>query len=197
MLTYRLNILNDVVDYFVLVEATHTFTGKEKGLFYNKNKELFKKTGEIAKNILTTIHVRRGSGCIHPQEYLDEVMSEKSKKFFVDKRDLKISLYDAEIRNIIPAKKMVLDAAEKGKPLECHQVYQSPLHPFYEDDRTRLKYKKLQFDIEDFNERSLLEMQVSSQALNMIFFNKGLFVSGVSISNTSNPAPKTKSSFNA
>ena len=29
---------------------------------------------------------------------------------------------------------MVLDAAEKGKPLECHQVYQSPLHPFYEDE---------------------------------------------------------------
>jgi hypothetical protein len=98
------------------------------------NKELLQKTDEVAKDISITIHVRRGSGCIHPQEYLDEVMSEKSKKFFVDKRDLKISLYDAEIHNIVPAKKMVLDAAEKGKPLECHQVYQSPLHPFYEDE---------------------------------------------------------------
>ena len=98
------------------------------------NKELFKKTGEIAKNILTTIHVRRGSGCIHPQKYLDEVMSEKSKRLFVNKKDLKISLKDATLANIIPAKKMVLDAAEKGEPLECHQVYQSPLHPFYEDE---------------------------------------------------------------
>ena len=98
------------------------------------NKELFQKTGEVAKDISMTVHVRRGSGCIHPQEYLDEVMSEKSKKFFVDKRDLKISLYDAEIHNIVPAKKMVLDAAEKGSPLECHQVYQSPLHPFFEDE---------------------------------------------------------------
>ena len=98
------------------------------------NKELFQKTGEIAKDILTTIHVRRGSGCIHPQEYIDEVMSEKSKRLFVNKRDLKISLKDATLTNIIPAKKMVLDAAEKGKPLECHQVYQSPLHPFYEDE---------------------------------------------------------------
>ena len=43
LLNYRLNLLDDYVDYFILVEATHTFTGKEKGLFYNKNKELFKK----------------------------------------------------------------------------------------------------------------------------------------------------------
>lgn len=42
MLTYRLNILDDVVDYFVLVEATHTFVGKEKPSFYQENKELFK-----------------------------------------------------------------------------------------------------------------------------------------------------------
>ena len=33
--------------------------------------------------------MRRGSGCIHPQEYIDEVMSEKSKRLFVNKRDLK------------------------------------------------------------------------------------------------------------
>jgi beta-1,4-mannosyl-glycoprotein beta-1,4-N-acetylglucosaminyltransferase len=43
MLTYRLNILNDIVDYFVLVESTHTFVGKEKPLFYKENKQLFEK----------------------------------------------------------------------------------------------------------------------------------------------------------
>ena len=32
LLEYRLNILNDVVDYFVIVESTHTFVGKEKVL---------------------------------------------------------------------------------------------------------------------------------------------------------------------
>jgi beta-1,4-mannosyl-glycoprotein beta-1,4-N-acetylglucosaminyltransferase len=42
LLNYRLNILNDYVDYFVLVEATHSFVGKEKSLFYQENKELFK-----------------------------------------------------------------------------------------------------------------------------------------------------------
>ena len=43
MLKYRLNILDNVVDYFVLVESTHTFIGKEKTLFYNENKHLFEK----------------------------------------------------------------------------------------------------------------------------------------------------------
>ena len=43
MLNYRLNILANVVDYFVLVESTHTHVGKEKTLFYNENKHLFEK----------------------------------------------------------------------------------------------------------------------------------------------------------
>lgn len=43
LLTYRLNLLNDKVDYFVIVEATHTFVGKEKKLFFNDNKHLFEK----------------------------------------------------------------------------------------------------------------------------------------------------------
>lgn len=41
LLTYRLNILNSVVDYFVIVESTHTHTGKPKPLFFNENKHLF------------------------------------------------------------------------------------------------------------------------------------------------------------
>jgi beta-1,4-mannosyl-glycoprotein beta-1,4-N-acetylglucosaminyltransferase len=40
---YRLNVLNSIVDYFVIVEATCTFTGKEKILYFNENKHLFEK----------------------------------------------------------------------------------------------------------------------------------------------------------
>lgn len=43
LLTYRLNVLHDVVDHFVLVEATHTYAGHEKSLYYNENKHLFEK----------------------------------------------------------------------------------------------------------------------------------------------------------
>lgn len=43
LLLYRLNILYDVVDYFIIVEATHTFVGNEKKLYFNENKNLFEK----------------------------------------------------------------------------------------------------------------------------------------------------------
>ena len=36
-------MLNNFVDYFIIVESTHTFIGKEKNLFFNENKHLFEK----------------------------------------------------------------------------------------------------------------------------------------------------------
>jgi len=41
MLEIRLNILNDFVDYFVIIESTETFSGFEKPLYYDLNKERF------------------------------------------------------------------------------------------------------------------------------------------------------------
>jgi beta-1,4-mannosyl-glycoprotein beta-1,4-N-acetylglucosaminyltransferase len=41
LLNYRLNILYNIVDYFIIVESKYTFTGKEKKLIYNENKERF------------------------------------------------------------------------------------------------------------------------------------------------------------
>ena len=41
LLTYRFNVLNNIVDYFIIVESTHTFIGKEKKLFFNENSHLF------------------------------------------------------------------------------------------------------------------------------------------------------------
>lgn len=43
LLELRLNILDSVVDYFVINEANITFTGKEKPLYYYENRERFKK----------------------------------------------------------------------------------------------------------------------------------------------------------
>ncbi len=41
LLKYRLHLLNEVVDYFIIVESTHTFVGKEKQLHYQENQHLF------------------------------------------------------------------------------------------------------------------------------------------------------------
>jgi len=42
LLKYRLAVLDDVVDVFVLVEAAHTFTGNKKDLNFGMNRHLFK-----------------------------------------------------------------------------------------------------------------------------------------------------------
>jgi len=41
MLTYRLNLLYNVVDYFVIVEARQTHVGNSKPLYFEENKERF------------------------------------------------------------------------------------------------------------------------------------------------------------
>lgn len=43
ILEIRLNTLDKLVDTFVLVESTHTFTGQEKPLVYAENKDRFKR----------------------------------------------------------------------------------------------------------------------------------------------------------
>lgn len=43
LLEVRLKILDPFVDYFVLVEATKTHAGKDKPLYFDKNKDRFKK----------------------------------------------------------------------------------------------------------------------------------------------------------
>ena len=43
LLELRLMTLNDVVDYFVLVEANRTFTGNKKKLLFEKNRNIYKK----------------------------------------------------------------------------------------------------------------------------------------------------------
>lgn len=43
LLEIRLNVLNNVVDKFVLVEMTKTHTGKDKELYFSKNQERFAK----------------------------------------------------------------------------------------------------------------------------------------------------------
>ncbi len=41
LLKYRMETLNEVVDYFVVVEATHTHSGREKEMFFKDNMDQF------------------------------------------------------------------------------------------------------------------------------------------------------------
>ena len=53
LLEIRLNILSDYVDEFIIVEATTTFSGKDKPLYYEKEKARYKKwEGKIKYHIV-------------------------------------------------------------------------------------------------------------------------------------------------
>jgi hypothetical protein len=41
MLDYRLNYYKDIVDYFILIEATKTFSGLDKPLYFNRIKDKY------------------------------------------------------------------------------------------------------------------------------------------------------------
>jgi len=56
LLELRLNILNDVVDYFVLTESPFTVSGNEKSLYYQENRDRFSKFNDkIIHNITEDI----------------------------------------------------------------------------------------------------------------------------------------------
>jgi beta-1,4-mannosyl-glycoprotein beta-1,4-N-acetylglucosaminyltransferase len=90
LLTYRLNILNDVVDYFVIVESTHTFIGKEKKLFFNENKVLFEKFNEkIIHIIVDDFPYKHPNINIHNSEqWVNENFQRNQIKRGLDKLDL-------------------------------------------------------------------------------------------------------------
>ena len=52
LLKYRLNLLHKTVDYFVIVEATHTHVGNEKPLYFNEIKHLFGKINDKIIHII-------------------------------------------------------------------------------------------------------------------------------------------------
>lgn len=56
LLELRLNVLNDVVDYFVLTESPFTVSGNEKPLYYQENKDRFGKFNDkIIHNVTEEI----------------------------------------------------------------------------------------------------------------------------------------------
>jgi beta-1,4-mannosyl-glycoprotein beta-1,4-N-acetylglucosaminyltransferase len=91
LLSYRLNLLNDVVDYFVLVESTKTFVGKQKPLFYSENNSLF---SDFKDKIITIVvddipfdefNIDINNG----QQWQNEIHQRRCISRGIDKLDLK------------------------------------------------------------------------------------------------------------
>ena len=87
MLQYRLEILYPIIDYFVIVEATRTFSGKEKPLYYQENKSLFDKYQDkiihIVDNDLVIPDITKG------EQWENEYHQRNSIDIGIRKLDLK------------------------------------------------------------------------------------------------------------
>lgn len=69
LLFYRLSILNDIVDFFVIVESTRTFVGKTKRLYFEDNKH--SRFQPFTKKIIHV--VVDDSPFVHPNITADQV----------------------------------------------------------------------------------------------------------------------------
>ncbi len=72
LLEYRLNVLNDVVDYFVIVEANQTHAGKQKELYYNNNKERFYKFKDKIIHIIVDLPCKGAINIQNNEQWVNE-----------------------------------------------------------------------------------------------------------------------------
>ena len=85
LLELRLNILNDVVDYFVLTESPFTVSGNEKPLYYQENKDRFGKFNDkIVHNITETIPNDYSNYLVKKQFHTDYSSTDDSGNRYID-----------------------------------------------------------------------------------------------------------------
>lgn len=85
LLEMRLNILNDVVDYFVLTESPFTVSGNEKPLYYLENKDRFGKFNDkIIHNVTETIPNEFGDYLTKKPFHTDYSTTDESGTRYID-----------------------------------------------------------------------------------------------------------------
>ena len=113
LLTYRLNILNDVVDYFIIVESKYTHSGIEKPLFFNENNKLFSKfQNKIIHIILEDAPV------ICPHFTYEKNAQVRNKKYQRDMIDYGLNKLTLRPRDLIT----ITDLDEIPDPTTLHEL---------------------------------------------------------------------------
>jgi beta-1,4-mannosyl-glycoprotein beta-1,4-N-acetylglucosaminyltransferase len=129
ILFYRLSLLYDIVDKFILVEASKTHKGNDKPLFYLENKERFK---EFQDKIVHVIDYDLTSSPEHNiQTYLkDEVwLNENHQRNCIDYGIRTLNLSDEDIIIIsdvdeIPNPQVILDIKNSAPRTYACALYQ-------------------------------------------------------------------------
>ena len=73
LLIYRLNTLETIVDYFILVESRFTFTGRPKPLYYEENKLLFERFKDKIIHIVVDDCIYKYPDIRDPQQWENEI----------------------------------------------------------------------------------------------------------------------------
>ena len=154
LLEFKLKELYDVVDFFILVESTHTFVGREKQLFYQENKQLFEKYNN------KIIHV------IHDENPVSETNNpwdnEKQQRYYCLQGLAILNLQDEDIIILsdldeIIDKNRIIDIRQTGM---VESIYALEQDMYYYNLNNRLgdkwyrskilKYKKLNEFIDNY-----------------------------------------------
>jgi beta-1,4-mannosyl-glycoprotein beta-1,4-N-acetylglucosaminyltransferase len=94
LLNYRLNVLDEVVDYFVLVEANQSHSGKNKKLFFDENKSLFEKFNDKIIHIVVDLPLSNEQIV---SEKADQWINERFQRNAISNGVAKLSLNDKDL----------------------------------------------------------------------------------------------------
>jgi beta-1,4-mannosyl-glycoprotein beta-1,4-N-acetylglucosaminyltransferase len=146
MLEFRLKELYNDIDYFILVESTKTFTNKDKILYYEENKNMFKKYSDKIIHII----IEDSPNDINPWNV------ESFQRNCIDRGINKLSLYDNdliiisdvdEIPNMKTIKKIIekknknkiIKRKNKNDPSEINNLYYLEQSFYYYNLNTKLE----------------------------------------------------------
>ena len=148
LLEIRLNILNDYVDKFVLVEATRTQNNKEKKLYYEENKERFAKFkdkvihGELVKldsikesrdfkfyAQIFLVFIIRCFTCLIPNKKLRHELNDRAKNIKFNKRMKNITQLLAQQKQYLQLQFCNKDVKSKIKILHVVRMILSVVSP--------------------------------------------------------------------
>ena len=110
MLEFRLNELNDVVDYFVLVECIKTHTNNDKELYFENNKNRFSKFLDKIIHIIVKDNIPQTNSAWDREKYQRFCIDEGIKKLNLNNEDI-IIIADLDE---IPDTKTVLNLKNNG-----------------------------------------------------------------------------------
>jgi len=94
LLYYRLSILYEHVDYFIIVEANQTFSGKEKSLYYLNNIHLFEKFKDKIIHIVVNLPFKYPNIDYHKNE---QWINEKYQRNSINNGIKKLSLNNDDL----------------------------------------------------------------------------------------------------